>query len=74
LSAAGSTFDLRSPALSYYSANRVIAGAGGSMAWSMPYGDIANLYAPTFNPIRWASGFRDTFCGMCTHSANGLGR
>lgn len=26
------------------------------MAWSMPYGDIANLYALSFNPIRWASG------------------
>jgi len=42
------------------------------MVWRQPYGDIANIYAPSFNPLRWVSGFRDLFCGICTHSANGL--
>ena len=74
LSAEGSSFDFRSGALSYYSAASVIEGGGGTMTWSMPYGDIANLYAPSFNPIQWASGFHDVFCAACTHISNGLQR
>ena len=74
LSAEGSTFDLRSGADSYFSAASIIGSGGGTMIWSMPYGDIANLYAPSFNPIRWASGFHDVFCAACTHISNGLQR
>ncbi|MFT4179374.1 MAG: RHS repeat-associated core domain-containing protein, partial [Thermomonas sp.] len=72
LSAQGSTFVMRSPALSHYSASRAIQGAGGTMVWRQPWGDVANLYSPTLNPFRWASGFGDVLCGMCRHSANGL--
>jgi hypothetical protein len=74
LNVAGSTVELRSSAGSYYAANRIITRAGGAMRWSMPYGDAANVYSGSFNPIRWASGFGDALCGMCTHTANGLGR
>jgi hypothetical protein len=72
LSAQGSTFVMKSPALSHFSASRAIRSRGGTMDWRQPFGDIANLYAPSLNPLRWASGFRDMFCGMCRHSANGL--
>jgi hypothetical protein len=35
-------------------------------------GDIANIYAPSFNPIRWDAGFADIPCGACRHIRNGL--
>ena len=72
LSAQGSTFVMKSPALSYFTASHAIRGRGGTMVWQQPYGDIANIYAPSFNPLRWASGFGDVFCGACRHIANGL--
>jgi len=72
LSAQGSTFVMRSPALSYLTASRAIQGRGGTMVWRQSYGDIANIYAPSFNPLRWASGFGDILCGACRHTANGL--
>jgi len=72
MSPQGSTFVMRSPALSYLSASMTIRGRGGTMVWQMPRGDIANLYAPSFNPLRWLSGFRDILCGACRHTANGL--
>lgn len=70
----GSTFVMRSPALSYFSANAAVRMNGGTMQYIQPWGDIANIYAPTMNPLKWMSGFRDLTCGMCTHSANGLQR
>jgi RHS repeat-associated protein len=73
LSATNVTFNLRSAALTYFGAGNAIKAAGGNLRWSMPYGDIANLYTPG-NPIKWASGLGDLFCGACTHIANGLGR
>lgn len=72
LSAQGSTFVMKSPALSHFTASRVIQGRGGTMVWRQPYGDIANIYAPSLNPLRWASGFGDILCGACRHTANGL--
>jgi RHS repeat-associated protein len=72
LSAQGSTFVMKSPALSHFTASRAIQGRGGTMVWRQPYGDIANIYAPSLNPLRWASGFGDIFCGVCRHTANGL--
>jgi len=72
LSATHLTFDMRSPALSHYSALRAIQGAGGTMIWRQAWGDIANIYSPTLNPIKWLSGFGDVLCGMCQHKANGL--
>jgi len=71
LSAKGSTFEMRSPALSYFTASRAINGRGGTIDWRQPLGDIANLYAPSFNPLRWISGFGDILCGACRHTANG---
>lgn len=68
----GSTFVMRSPVLSHFTASRAIQGRGGTMDWQQPYGDIANIYAPSFNPLRWASGFGDILCGACRHTANGL--
>lgn len=41
------------------------------MDWQQPYGDIANIYAPSVNPLRWVSGFGDILCGACRHTANG---
>lgn len=68
----GSTFVMRSPALSYFSANSAVRMNGGTMQYIQPWGDVANIYAPTMNPFKWMSGFRDLTCGMCTHSANGI--
>jgi len=72
LSATHLTFDMRSPALSHYSALRAIQSAGGTMIWRQAWGDIANIYSPTLNPVKWLSGFGDVLCGMCQHKANGL--
>jgi hypothetical protein len=72
LSAQGSTFVMKSPALSYFAASRAIQNRGGTMVWNQPAGDIANIYAPSLNPLRWASGFGDILCGICRHTANGL--
>ncbi len=72
LSAKGSTFVMKSPALSHFTASRAIQGGGGTMVWRQPYGDIANIYAPSLNPLRWVSGFGDIACGACRHTANGL--
>jgi RHS repeat-associated protein len=68
----GSTLIMRSPAISRWRANSAANAIGGSMQYVQPYGDIANIYAPSLNPVRWMSGFRDVFCGACTHTANGL--
>lgn len=72
MSAQGSTFVMKSPALSHFTASRAIQRGGGTMDWRQPYGDIANIYSPSFNPLRWASGFGDILCGACRHTANGL--
>jgi len=68
----GSTLVMRSPAISRWRANAAANSIGGSMQYVQPYGDIANIYAPSLNPVRWLSGFGDAFCGACTHTANGL--
>ena len=68
----GSVFELRSPAIGYFRAYSAARLNGGTLRYLQPWGDIANLYSPTLNPIKWASGFRDLVCGMCTHQANGL--
>lgn len=68
----GSALVMRSPAISYWSASAAARANGGSLQYIQPWGDIANLYSPTLNPLKWASGFRDLSCGMCTHQANGL--
>lgn len=66
----GWTITLKSPALSYYSAARVIEGAGATMKWDQPWFDISNTYGPSLNPLKWASGFLDILCGACVHSGN----
>lgn len=68
----GSMLIMRSPAISRWRANSAANAIGGSMQYVQPYGDIANLYAPSLNPVRWMSGLGDVFCGACTHTANGL--
>ncbi|MDR7097829.1 RHS repeat-associated protein [Lysobacter niabensis] len=68
----GSTFVMRSPALSYFSASSAVRMNGGTMQYVQPWGDVANIYAPTMNPLKWMSGFHDVLCGACTHTANGL--
>jgi hypothetical protein len=68
----GSTFVMRSPAMSYWSASVAARVNAGTLQYVQPWGDIANLYAPTMNPLKWMSGFRDVLCGACTHTANGL--
>ena len=68
----GSSFELRSPAQSYMSARAAIRINGGTLDYRQPWGDVANIYSPTMNPIKWASGFRDVLCGACVHQANGL--
>ena len=70
LNASGSTFVLKSAALSRIEAS-VISRRGGNMEWVMPVGDIANLYAPSFFPPKMVSGFIDILCGACIHRANG---
>lgn len=68
----GWTITLKSPALSHYSAARVIEGAGATMKWDQPWFDISNVYGPSLNPLKWTSGFLDILCGACVHRANNL--
>jgi len=68
----GSSFVMKSPALSYFSASRAVSVNGGSLQYIQSFGDGANIWAPSFNPINFVSGVRDIFCGFCTHTANGL--
>lgn len=68
----GSMLIMRSPAISRWRANSAANAIGSSMQYAQPYADIANLYAPSLNPVRWMYGFDDAFCGACTHTANGL--
>lgn len=68
----GSTLIMKSPAIGRWRANSAANAIGGSMQYVQPYGDIANIYAPSLNPVRWMPGFGDVFCGACTHTANGL--
>ena len=62
--------ELRSPATSYRGARR--AFGVGKFNYVQPWGDAANVWAPSANPFRWASGFYDLLCGFCVHRANGL--
>lgn len=48
----GWTITLKSLALSYYSAARVIEGAGATMKWDQPWFDISNTYGPSLNPLK----------------------
>ena len=61
---------LLSPAVSYPTAAHF---GGGGANYRQPWFDIANLWAPSLNPIKWGSGFVDVLCGACVHRANGLG-
>lgn len=72
LSAKGGTFNFWSSAYSYGTAASVIQGGGGTLNFVTPWGDIANIYSPSFNPAKWISGFGDAFCGACVHIGNGL--
>jgi hypothetical protein len=67
----GSNFTLNSPALTQHGAGRAIRINGGTMNYVQPWGDGANIWAPSLNPLRFFSGFRDLTCGFCIHSANG---
>ena len=69
---AGSSFLFKSPAITYFGASAAAQATGGSFQYVQPWGDGANLWAPSFNPLRFGSGVGDLFCGFCTHSANGL--
>lgn len=68
----GSTLIMRSPAISRWRASAAAQAIGGNLQYIQPYGDIANLYAPSLNPIRLLSGFGDVICEVCVHTANGL--
>ncbi len=65
----GSTYHFKSPALSHL---RSRAALGGTLQYSQPWGDGANLWAPSLNPLRWVTGSLDLLCGFCTHRENGL--
>jgi hypothetical protein len=67
----GSNFILNSPALTRHSASRAIGINGGTLNYVQPWGDGANIWAPSLNPLRFLSGFRDLTCGFCIHSENG---
>jgi RHS repeat-associated protein len=71
LSTDGNGFYLRSGAMMRFTAWRVIEGSGyGTLHWKTPVGDIANVYSPSLNPVKWASGFVDILCGACIHRGN----
>lgn len=69
----GSTFDLRSPALSRRSAQRAVDVNGGTLIYDQPDGDIANLYT-TINPRRLGGVIRNFKQSVNIHTDNGLQR
>lgn len=68
----GSTFVFKSPALNFFSANQAASVNGGTLQFVQPFGVGANLWASSFNPIKFGSGVLDLLCGFCTHVNNGL--
>jgi len=68
----GSTLVMKSPAMSYWSASMAARANSGTLQYVQPWGDVANIYALSLNPFRWASGFGDVLCRACVHTANSL--
>jgi len=68
----GSTLVMRSPAMSYWSARSAANAINGNLQYVQPWGDVANLYAPSLNPLKWASGLIDPFCAACVHRGNSV--
>lgn len=68
----GSTFELRSPAITYPRAAAAVRANGGTLNYIQRYGDGAAIWAPSLNPIKFGSGFLDIFNGFKTHTGNGL--
>jgi hypothetical protein len=66
----GSTLNMRSPAISYPRAWLAGRINGGTMNYIQPWGDGANLWAPSLNPLKYASGLADIFAGAKIHTGN----
>lgn len=66
----GSTLNLRSPAISYPRAWLAGRINGGTMNYIQPWGDGANLWAPSLNPLKYASGLADIFARAKIHTGN----
>ena len=62
----GSEVILLSPVVSYATAKSVFR----DVDYVLPWGDVSNLLVPSRNPIKFASGLLDLFCGFCIHSGN----
>ena len=68
----GSTLNLRSPAISYPRAWLAGQINGGTMNFIQPWGDGANLWAPSLNPLKFGSGVIDIFERAKIHTGNYL--
>ncbi|MBE7539754.1 MAG: hypothetical protein HS122_15260, partial [Opitutaceae bacterium] len=66
----GSTLNLRSPAISYPRAWLAGRINGGTMNYIQPWGDGANLWGPSLNPIKYASGLADILARAKIHTGN----
>jgi hypothetical protein len=66
----GSHLQLDSPAITSIRANLVKNIIGGCLYYNQPPGDGANIWASSFNPIRFISGLSDFTNGFSTHINN----
>lgn len=72
----GTTFDFRSPALNKSEAKAMLGSVHAqNLTYDMKWGDGANIWASTGNPLKFASGLYDflTFFSVHTAEKNGLG-
>ena len=65
----GSTLVLQAPPMARHTANLAALANRGTVVYQQRWGDIANLYSPSLNPLRWASGVVDPLCGFCVHGS-----
>jgi alpha-beta hydrolase superfamily lysophospholipase len=66
----GSRLIFDSPAISGIRAHHAKNLIGGSLRYNQPWGDAANLWAISFNPLKFASGLLDFPVGFSIHTNN----
>jgi RHS repeat-associated protein len=65
----GSTLVLQAPPMARHTANLAALANRGTVVYQQRWGDVANLYSPSLNPLKWASGVVDPLCGFCVHGS-----
>jgi RHS repeat-associated protein len=66
----GSRLDLDSPAISGIRAHLEVNSIGGNLNYNQKWGDAANLWAISLNPLKFASGLLDFPVGFSIHVNN----